>query len=87
MADGPTHYRAAEKLLARAEQINEELANIGPDDPMRGMARNAGLAILVSFAQVHATLALAAASAQNIRRNGALEGGTDEWAEVLRGAE
>jgi hypothetical protein len=37
-----------------------------------------------AWAQVHATLALAAASAQNIRRNGAIDAdGLDDWTEVL----
>jgi hypothetical protein len=49
-------------------------------------ALRADVAGTLAAAQVHATLALAAASAQNIRRNGALEGGTEDWPDVLRGA-
>lgn len=40
----------------------------------------------IALAQVHATLALAAATAQNIRRNGRVEisGVGSTWAEVLQ---
>lgn len=69
---------AAERLVqaSRGKQLPHHEAE----------ALRADVAGTVAAAQVHATLALAAASAQNIRRNGALEGGTDEWAETLRGA-
>jgi len=84
--NGPEHYREAERILAFIA------ARKGP---MNGQVQThdavlAAMAIIDSDlreAQIHATLAVAAASAQNIRRNGALEGGTDEWADVLRGAE
>lgn len=74
--NGPEHYRTAEALL---EVIAARMA------AGKHLARG-DMDSTTALAQVHATLALAAASAQNIRRNGALEGGTDEWAETLRGA-
>lgn len=75
---GPEHYRKAEDLAGQA------LAALTSDDSrVSGQGRQMAHDMLISRAQVHATLALAAATAQNIRRNGALDGGTDAWAEVL----
>ena len=50
--NGPAHYREAERLLEQAE--------IDARDPMRKYAEDANV---IAAAQVHATLALAAATA------------------------
>lgn len=50
--NGPVHYSASEKLLAAA-------LNIGTDVPREDIRA------MVEMAQVHATLALAAATAMN----------------------
>jgi hypothetical protein len=55
---GPEHYRQAEQILAEAE-------NSAPD------ANCDDVALLLKFAQVHATLALAAATALNDYPEGA----------------
>ena len=60
--NGPEHYREAETLLALATD-----ADAG--------ARHRDVAMLLRFAQVHATLAVAAASVD------AQRGGTRVWAE------
>jgi len=60
---GPEHYTAAEELMTDAEQIAEQGGDIGH---------------LLTAAQVHATLALAAATAQ-----GALVGSTPEGLEGM----
>lgn len=51
MASGPDHYREAERLI-------EEANRVGHHDPQRGDG-------ILLAAQVHATLALAAATAIN----------------------
>lgn len=56
---GPEHYRKAEEALAQL-----------PESAAGGHWERA----LLDEAQVHATLALAAATAANIRRNGAVVG-------------
>ncbi len=85
MGSGPKHYRMAEYILDAAKKFMAESVAEASEAEMSEIATQHGA--MVAQAQVHATLVLAAASAQNIRRNGALEGGTDEWAETLRGAE
>lgn len=71
---GPAHYREAEIWLASAEQ-----ADIRPDEEER----------FLRFAKVHALLALTAATAANIRRNGAVNRANVDvdpaagWPEVL----
>jgi len=72
MASGPYHYRAAEALLQMLER------KAGTQVP-RG-----DIDTTCAWAQVHATLALAAATAANIRRNGAMAvGECEDWSEVL----
>lgn len=84
--NGPAHYREAERLLAgRTYPASAEDGlperHYGPDDRE------------IAEAQVHATLALAAATASNIRRNGAVEnarfeGGNpvaEEWFKTIGG--
>ena len=56
---GPAHYLEAERLIGLVE------AGASPDTMLASDE-------LLTAAQVHATLALAAATAANIRRNGAL---------------
>lgn len=89
MSSGPSHYRDAETLMeqadraalaahARMEETGEVL------DVLPGLI---GAVVTLIAAHTHATLAVAAASAQNIRRNGALtDSSVDparEWKEVL----
>jgi hypothetical protein len=64
--NGPQHYRDAEMCVKRAA----DAANV-PDEQL-----------WLAEAQVHATLALAAATAANIRRNGVVFASSG-WAEVL----
>jgi hypothetical protein len=66
--NGPQHYRDAETCLDAIEGKAVEVHKY-----MATMAK----------AQVHATLALAAATAANIRRNGAVSASTIGWDEVL----
>lgn len=80
---GPEHYQETERLLAGTPVSAEDIEDrIGPRSgfwPPTSME--------LAAAQVHATLALAAASAMNIRRNGAVEA-VDEaagWQRVLGG--
>lgn len=79
---GPEHYREAERLIGMFVEENDRLARARVS-VAEGQAKNSGLALIITAAQVHATLALAAASAQNIRRNGAVEIEADEWEAVL----
>lgn len=66
---GADHYRKAEALLRFADRLQD-------DDETQP--------VLLARAQVHATLSLAAASAQNIRRNGAIDvGECGDWTEVI----
>jgi len=80
---GPGHFLAAERLLRAAEDGGLDETMLDQDE-------------YLFAAQVHATLALAAATAANIRRNGALaevgvrldethksEGLVEKWFEVL----
>lgn len=73
MATGPEHYAIAAGML------------VGLDEELLG---NLKISELIAVAQVHATLALAAASAQNIRQRGAVGfldvDIADGWREVLR---
>lgn len=75
MAEGAWHYREAERLAVKAAK----------DAGAR--LDKAGIANTIALAQVHATLADAAATAQNIRRNGAVEcvDGPAGWERVLDG--
>lgn len=74
MASGTYHYRAAEALL----QMLERKAGQPNAQVPRG-----DVDTTCAWAQVHATLANAAAAAQNIRRNGAVESEPDDWSGVL----
>lgn len=62
--DGPTHYREAERLADRANYYTYGDGG----DPTIGAA-------LAAEAQVHATLALAAATALNDHGDGSINGG------------
>ena len=72
---GPEHYREAENLLAMA---SEQVMGIATGDPTAGEPD--GPALLVAEAQVHATLALAAASAEAVVPYSRYK----PWAEVTR---
>lgn len=69
--NGPSHYAEAERLLAEAADARDD----GRGQTMR---------YCLDTAQIHATLALAAATAANIRRNGAVPTDGDAWTEVMR---
>lgn len=73
MATGPQHYAEAERLLA--DVLNPSTGNPFDDDEV-GIVRNS-----LKAAQVHATLALAAATAPISHRNVVDE--TAAWAEVI----
>lgn len=82
---GPEHYKRAEELIRLADaHAAEVFAAPWPErvvdaDKLPEFLRNQ-----YALAQVHATLALAAATAQNIRRNNAMDAGlAAEWAEAL----
>lgn len=76
---GPEHYREAESLLAQARIPARE----------RAVPNWLTAEETIALAQVHATLALAAATAANIRRNGAVNRANVDvdpaagWPEVL----
>lgn len=59
MATGAEHYRTAEDLLRQADQTS----GAGPGAPVTGDARDPRAVGLIQRAQVHATLAQAAATA------------------------
>jgi hypothetical protein len=67
---GPEHYREAQAYIQASK-----IKNISHETRQESLA----------IAQVHASLALAAATAANIRRNGAIDVEVGQWAEVLGG--
>jgi hypothetical protein len=79
---GPEHYREAERILAfiaaRKRPMNGQTMPNG-----QVLAEMAIIDSDIREAQVHATLALAAATAQNIRRNGAADIDIRGWNEAL----
>lgn len=68
--NGPKHYREAEALLWQAESLNA-----------RNAEARAEMAALVSAAQVHATLAVAAATA--LTPGGLASASTREWVRAV----
>ena len=86
MANGPQHYRQAEKAIEQftiqMARSTARAATVRSAEVARAIVDGPG--VLLELAQVHATLALAAASAQNIRRNGAVDvNACGDWTEVL----
>lgn len=84
MATGAHHYQAAERLIANAER----LLNEGTPNTHEERTRGGGL--LLDAAQVHATLALAAATIEpTIVTFGRGAGNDDrvliEWSEAVSG--
>lgn len=69
--NGPEHYREAERLLAGAQNVMD----VAPIDGLT----NRECAVL---AQVHATLALAAATALNDGQLGMTGDNSQAWADV-----
>ena len=69
---GPEHYRKAEELAAKAG------AYLGQGDGQDSAA------VWGAVAQVHATLALAAAMAMNDAKNGVPGKDWDEWRRAVR---
>jgi hypothetical protein len=74
---GPAHYREAEDLLGIAARYETELCPVSDPDHNAGLF---AIANLRSAAQVHATLALAGATALA----GAIVTDEDEWAKAVR---
>jgi len=71
---GPEHYRAAEQLVAEHEAIKSHgLYTITPTR--------------LTIAQIHATLAHAAATALGGPRNGMRTGTREEWASAAGGSQ
>jgi hypothetical protein len=83
MATGPEHYRAAEGCMDSADRVVKSVEGKRMTEHESGMLR-ADIAATLAAAQVHATLALAAATAQNIRRNGAFMARVDDWGEAIK---
>lgn len=86
--NGPQHFVEAERLLveyAEAQRKVEEAQGGGGGFVAAawGQVIEGAFARTLAEAQVHATLALAAASAENIRRNGAVASAGAGWSEVL----
>jgi hypothetical protein len=81
---GPDHYREAERLLATAKDTHAKVVDKTLTAGQWQQTLDT-IAIVVAEAQVHATLALAAATAASIRRNGAVEDadGVAAWERVL----
>lgn len=71
--NGPDHYRSAEELLRRAEELLQRAERADADSSIPAHD------YLVA-AQVHATLALAAASVDTI----GVKFCVDEWTEVTK---
>jgi len=68
MASGPEHFKAAEELIAGVEQYGGDFTPEGRADQ-------------IAIAQVHATLALAAATATGANDHPAVD--WDEWRAVV----
>lgn len=76
---GPEHYKEAERLLNGAQEMADELeADVVPTTE-----HFVALTTMATLAQAHATLALAAASAENIRNNGAVKAQVTGWAAAI----
>lgn len=89
MASGAAHYKMAEYILDEAKKFMAENLAVSADT-------DAVLELdevfdqhhaMIAQAHVHALLANAAASAQNIRRNGPVGIATTGWEDVLGGVE
>ena len=70
---GPGHYREAERILTEVDRVRDRSGDVG------GYCQ-----LQLAAAQVHATLALAAATAYSAVRDhlGSSHGTPGEWAEV-----
>lgn len=81
---GPEHYRKADEILAFVARRKAKLNG----QRMSAEAVGTEMAVLdaeLAEAHVHATLALAAATAQNIRQRSAMDAGlADEWMVVTQ---
>lgn len=74
---GPEHYRAAEALLVTAADTADSIVDAISD--AEAVALQGVVALDVTVAQVHATLALAAATALTIEDANASIGDVEEW--------
>jgi hypothetical protein len=87
--NGPAHYKEAETLIQGARDIGRNALEMKAAAVAEGGSFDSSRAIelILAEAQVHATLALTAATAANIRRNGALSnsGASDPfgWTEAI----
>jgi hypothetical protein len=83
--DGPAHWRTAGGILAEVAALRQKIEQAGATmvAPALAEAIDRSVGLRLAEAQVHATLALTAATAANIRRNGAVSTSTIGWDEVL----
>jgi len=75
--NGPDHYRWAEALLADADYWHGQCEEGGSETAMRGVE------LIVARAQVHATLATAAAVALGLHNEMPNFAGVGRWADAL----
>ncbi|GAA0738475.1 hypothetical protein Drose_04515 [Dactylosporangium roseum] len=84
MATGPWHYREAERLAQLAKDKSAALLGVTMSAAQADLEQGQ-ISQTIALAHVHATLADVAATAQNIRRNNAMDAGlADDWIEVSR---
>jgi hypothetical protein len=83
VSSGPEHYKEAEALLAMAEE--QRIAAVMAD-PTAAADPAADVAALTAAAQVHAVLALAAATAGDwaSRNSNEVDAYAAEWREAIR---
>lgn len=87
---GAEHYKQAEVLVEAARQLGLKAPQLAEAFAEAGVAYDAPAAMsaVLAEAQVHATLALAAATALNIRRNGSFPldvEALDAWESAIGG--
>ena len=64
--NGPEHYKEAERLVAKA--MSKDFLDFATEQQIPEEDMTAALAVAIAAAQVHATLALAAATAEPVAR-------------------
>lgn len=91
--NGPEHYRMAQQLLEAAEGVRDKFSDrlkgvaVDPMGPVETKGWDIALAAALDAAQVHATLALAAAQVDAAELHSVETNGHDvmtEWGEVTR---
>lgn len=81
--DGPRNLRAAQEIADNVRRLLDEMeaADSASYDVVMGLS--AQVANSIALGQLYNGIALTVATAANIRRNGAVAGLADGWAEVL----